>query len=146
MDVLLTVRKFCATLGVIECIVASKRRAREGGLEGVASKLANSSEQNECRIGSARANCSVLGGGVTRWTAGVVAIWLASFPGIADARTDCEAVPRGPERTDCHLALSQFYRAQSDLAAAKARAQSDAAWYRAIAGTGPPRQKPRWRR
>ena len=78
---------------------------------------------------------------MTRWTASVVAVLLASFPGVANARTDCEAIPRGPERTDCYLALSQFYRAQSDLAAAKARAQSDAAWYRAITGTGPPKQK-----
>jgi hypothetical protein len=55
-------------------------------------------------------------------------------------RSDCEAIPRGPERTDCYLALSQFYRAQSDLAAAKARVQADAAWYRAITGTDPPKR------
>jgi hypothetical protein len=68
-----------------------------------------------------------LQGDTTRWTASVVAISLASFPGVTNARTDCEAIPRGPERTDCYLALSQFCRAQSDLAAVKARTQSDAA-------------------
>jgi hypothetical protein len=78
---------------------------------------------------------------MTNWTASVVAILLASFPAAASAQPNCEAIPRGPERTDCYLALSQFYRAQSDLAATKARAQSDAAWYRTITGRGPPKQK-----
>jgi len=78
-----------------------------------------------------------LEGGMANWTARLVAVVLASFPGVASART-CDAMPHGPERTDCYLALSQFYRAQSNLAAAKARAQSDAAWYRAITGTDPP--------
>jgi hypothetical protein len=80
------------------------------------------------------------------WTASVVTILLASFPAAASAQVNCEAIPRGPERTDCYLALSQFYRAQSDLAAAKARVQSDAAWYRAITGTDPPRHKPHRRK
>jgi hypothetical protein len=68
---------------------------------------------------------------------------LAIFPGAAIAQTNCEGIPRGPERTDCYLALSQFYRAQSDLAAARALAQSDAAWYRAVTGTPLPRHRPR---
>jgi hypothetical protein len=55
-------------------------------------------------------------------------------------------MPKGPERTDCYLALSRSYQAQSDLAAAKARAQADAAWYRAITGEDPPRQQPPRRR
>jgi len=77
---------------------------------------------------------------------GVVAILLAGFPGVASAQPSCEAIPRGPERTDCYLGLSQYHRGQSDLAAAKARAQSDAAWYRAVTGTDPPKRKPdrRW--
>jgi hypothetical protein len=83
---------------------------------------------------------------MTRWTAGSVAILLASFPGVMNAQVDCNAVPAGPARTDCYLGLSQFYRAQSDLAAAKARAQSDSAWYRAITGTDPPKHKPHRRR
>jgi hypothetical protein len=82
-----------------------------------------------------------LEGGMARWTASAATILLTSFSGVASAQPNCEAIPRGPERTDCYLALSQFYRAQSDLAAARARAQSDAAWYRAITGTDPPEHK-----
>jgi hypothetical protein len=80
-------------------------------------------------------------GGMARWTARIVAIALATCPGIASAGTNCDAMPKGPERTDCYLALSRSYQAQSDLAAAKARAQSDAAWYRAITGEDPPQPK-----
>jgi hypothetical protein len=83
------------------------------------------------------------GGGITNWSASVVAILLASFPGVASAQVNCAAIPHGPARTDCYLGLSQFYRGKSDLAAARARAQSDAAWYRAITGTDPPAHKPR---
>jgi hypothetical protein len=78
--------------------------------------------------------------------AAFVAMLLASFIGVAGAQPNCDAIPHGPERTDCFLALSQFYRAQSDLAAARARAQSDAAWYRAITGADPPKHKPHRRR
>ena len=67
---------------------------------------------------------------MTHWTASVVAMLLAGFPSVASAQVNCEAIPHGPARTDCYLGLSQFYRGQSDLAAARARAQSDAAWYR----------------
>jgi hypothetical protein len=80
-------------------------------------------------------------GGMTCWSASVVAILLASFPGAASAQGNCAAIAHGPARTDCYLGLSQFYRAKSDLAAAQARAQSDAAWYRAITGTDPPVHK-----
>jgi hypothetical protein len=83
---------------------------------------------------------------MTRWTTSVVAIFLASFPADADAQVNCEAIPSGPARTDCYLGLSQFYRGQSDLAAAKARAQSDAARYRTITGTDPPKHKPHRRK
>jgi hypothetical protein len=79
---------------------------------------------------------------MTHWTASVVALLLAGFPVVASAQVNCEAIPHGPVRTDCYLSLSQFYRGQSDLAAARARAQSDAAWYRAITGTDPPKPKP----
>jgi hypothetical protein len=78
---------------------------------------------------------------MTRWTASALAIWLASSPNVASAQANCDAIPHGPERTDCYLALSQFYRAQSDLAAARALAQSDAAWYRAITGIDPPKHR-----
>ena len=81
------------------------------------------------------------------WTASVVAILLAGFSWRCKrAQVNCEAIPHGPARTDCYLGLSQFYRGQSDLAAARARAQSDAAWYRAITGTDPPKHNPHRRR
>jgi hypothetical protein len=79
-------------------------------------------------------------------TASLVAVLLVASPAVADAQPNCEAIPRGPARTDCYLGLSQFYRAQSDLAADRALAQSDAAWYRAITGTDPPKPKPHRRR
>ena len=72
----------------------------------------------------------------------VFAILLASLPGLSHAQVNCDSIPKGPARTDCYLGLSQLYRGQSDLAAAKARAQSDAAWYRATTGTNPPKHKP----
>jgi len=81
-----------------------------------------------------------------RTTRVVIAVLLVSFPAFANAQANCEAIPQGPARTDCYLALSQFYRGQSDLAAAKAREQSDAAWYRAVTGTDPPKPKPQRRR
>jgi hypothetical protein len=79
---------------------------------------------------------------MTHGTASAVAIFLlASSPDVASAHVSCDAIPHGPARTDCYLALSQFYRGQSDLAAARARVQSDAAWYRAITGTHPPKHR-----
>jgi hypothetical protein len=80
------------------------------------------------------------------WTASVVAMLLACFPSVASAQVNCEAIPHRPARPDCDLGLTQFYRGQSDLAAARARAQADAAWYRAITGTDPPKHKPHRRR
>jgi hypothetical protein len=78
---------------------------------------------------------------MTHRIASVVAMLLVSFPGVASAQVNCDAIPHGPARTDCYLGLSQFYRGQSDLAAARARAQSDAAWYRANTGTDPPKHR-----
>ena len=83
---------------------------------------------------------------MTHWTVSVVAILLAASSGVASAQVNCGAIPHGPTRTDCYLGVSQFYRGQSDLAAAKARAQADAAWYRAITGTDPPKHKTHRRR
>jgi hypothetical protein len=83
---------------------------------------------------------------MTHWTTSVVAILLASVSSGASAQGNCDAVSQGLARTDCYLALSQFYRAQSDLAAARARAQSGAARHRAITGTDLPRHKPHRRR
>jgi hypothetical protein len=78
---------------------------------------------------------------MTLWTARAVAILLACSSDVARAHVRCDAIPHGPARTDCYLALSQFYRGQSDLAAARARVRSDAAWYRAITGTDLPKHR-----
>lgn len=73
-----------------------------------------------------------------RWIATravVVAVLLARFADLAGAQDNCQAMPAGPARTDCYIAQSRFYGAQSDLAAGKARVQSDAARYRQVTGT-----------
>jgi hypothetical protein len=75
---------------------------------------------------------------MTRWTASIVAISLASIPSVVNAQADCNAVPAGPARTDCYIGLSRIYQGQSDVAASKARVQSDAARYRQV--TGPKRK------
>jgi hypothetical protein len=56
------------------------------------------------------------------------------------ARVDCDGVPAGPARTDCYIGLSRVYRGQTDIAAGKARVQSDAARLQQVTGTtGRPR-------
>jgi hypothetical protein len=76
------------------------------------------------------------------WTAGIIAILLASFPGVANAQVDCNATPPGPARTDCYIGLSRTYEGQSEVAGGKARVQSDAARYRRVTGTGRSRHRP----
>jgi hypothetical protein len=70
----------------------------------------------------------------------VVAILLASLPNIVSAQ-NCETVPAGPARTDCYIGLSRIHQGQSDVAAGKARVQSDAARYQQVTGTAHPRHK-----
>jgi hypothetical protein len=65
----------------------------------------------------------------------VAAILLAGFPVAARAQIDCSTFPVGPSRTDCYINVSRAAGAQSDVAAAKARVQSDAAAYRQVVGT-----------
>jgi hypothetical protein len=72
---------------------------------------------------------------MTRWRASILAILLPSFPCVANAQVDCNAVPAGPVRTDCYIGLSRIYQGQSDVAAGKARVQSDVAHYRQVTGT-----------
>ena len=72
---------------------------------------------------------------MARWRASVLAILLASFPGVSSAQVDCDAVPHGPARTDCYVGLSRVYRGQSDVAAGNARVQSDAARLQRVTGT-----------
>jgi hypothetical protein len=69
------------------------------------------------------------------WTASVVAILLASFPGVVIAEVDCDAAPAGPARTDCYIGLSRIYRGQSDVTAGDARVQSDTARHQQVTGT-----------
>ena len=71
---------------------------------------------------------------MTRWRASVIAILLASFPGVVSAQVDCGAVPAGPARTDCYVGLSRVFRGQSDVAAGSARVQSDAARQQQVTG------------
>jgi hypothetical protein len=47
-------------------------------------------------------------------------------------------MPAGPARTDCYIGLSRVYQGRSDVAAGKARVQSDAARYRQTTGTRHP--------
>jgi len=63
-----------------------------------------------------------------------VAVWLARSPDLASAQQNCQAISAGPARTDCYIALGRVHGAQSDLAAGKARVQSDAARYRQVTG------------
>jgi hypothetical protein len=72
---------------------------------------------------------------MTRWRASVLAILLASLPGVVSAQVDCNAVPVGPARTDCYIGQSRIYQGQSDVAAGKARVQTDAARYQQVTGT-----------
>jgi hypothetical protein len=76
------------------------------------------------------------GGGMKYWSASVVAILMASFPGVVSAQVDCNAVPAGPARTDCYIGLGRVYRRQSDVTAGDARVQSDAARLQQVTGTG----------
>ena len=58
------------------------------------------------------------------------------------AQANCNTVPAGPARTDCYITLGLIHGAQSDVAASKARVQSDAARYRQVTG-GSRKSKPR---
>jgi hypothetical protein len=69
------------------------------------------------------------------WTASVIAILLASFPGVVSAQVDCNAVPAGPARTGCYIGLARVYQGKSDVAAGNARVQSDAARLQQVTGT-----------
>src|ERR1700730_1885744 len=61
------------------------------------------------------------------WNASVLAILLASFPGVAGAQVDCDAVPAGPARTDCYIGFRRIYQGQLEVAAGNALVQSDGA-------------------
>jgi hypothetical protein len=65
----------------------------------------------------------------------VIAILVTSFPSVVSAQVDCNAVPAGPARTDCYISQSRIYQGQSDVAAGKARVQTDAARLQQVTGT-----------
>ena len=71
----------------------------------------------------------------------VAASMVVSHHGRAQA--DCTTIPAGPARTDCYIGLSRLHGAQSDVAASKARVQSDAARYRQVTGTSRSKHKSR---
>src|SRR4051794_7432714 len=73
-------------------------------------------------------------GRMTHWTAGTVAISLASVSSVASAQ-NCETIPAGPARTDCYIGQSRIYQGQSNVAAGKARVQTGAARYQQVTGT-----------
>ena len=83
---------------------------------------------------SSRANHSL--------SASAVALLLATFTGVASAQVNCEAMPAGPERTDCYIGLSRLSQGQSDIVAGKTGVRSGAARYRAVTGTDTPKHKP----
>jgi len=72
---------------------------------------------------------------------GVVwAVALSVFsgaPGLATAQGNCQAIPAGPDRTDCYIVQTRIYRQKSELAATIARQQADEAIYRKITGERP---------
>jgi hypothetical protein len=70
----------------------------------------------------------------------VAGILLAGFPVAARAQVDCSTFP-GPSRTDCYINVSRAAGLQSDVAATKARVQSDAAAYRKVVGTSGPKAR-----
>jgi hypothetical protein len=66
---------------------------------------------------------------------------VAGRSGLATAQVDCEAVPAGPARTDCYIALSRINRQKSEIAAGVARQQTDSAIYRDVTGSQVPKRR-----
>lgn len=71
-----------------------------------------------------------------------VAIMLATLAD-AHAAQNCEAIPAGPDRTDCYIAASRLSQGQSDVATGKARVQSSAARFRQVTGKAPQQRRKR---
>ena len=70
---------------------------------------------------------------------------VAGWPDSATAQVNCEAIPAGPDRTDCYIGLSRINRERAAIAAGVARQQSDIAIYRSITGTSPKKKMRRTR-
>jgi hypothetical protein len=71
---------------------------------------------------------------------GVLLTVLLNASHFATAQENCEAIPAGPDRTDCYIVRSRIYRQKSELSATIARQQADAATYRQVTGK-PPKKK-----
>ena len=78
------------------------------------------------------------------WCLIAIAAGMASVPNVADAQ-NCATIPAGPARTDCYIGLSRISQGQSNVAAASARAQSDAARYEQVTGKAPKHARKRLR-
>jgi hypothetical protein len=63
----------------------------------------------------------------------VASIALGS-PALVSAQGACEAMPRGPARTNCFIARARIANQKANLAYDKARAHADAARLRAVTG------------
>jgi hypothetical protein len=64
----------------------------------------------------------------------ILAVAAITKPAAISAQGACEAIPRGPKRTDCFIGRARIANQKANLAYDKARAQSDAAWLRAVTG------------
>ena len=67
--------------------------------------------------------------------AGCGVLLIAGWPDSGTAQVNCEAIPAGPDRTDCYIGLGRFNRERAAIAAGVARQQGDIAIYRSITGT-----------
>jgi len=65
------------------------------------------------------------------------ALAAAATPGPISAQGACEAMRRGPARTDCFIARGRIASQKANLAYDKARALGDAARLRAATGRSP---------
>ena len=64
----------------------------------------------------------------------VLAFTAFAMPTVTSAQGACEAMPRGPKRTDCFIGRARIANQKANLAYDKARAQGDAARLRALTG------------
>ena len=64
----------------------------------------------------------------------IVASIAVCSPALVFAQGACEAMPRGPKRTDCFINRARIANQKANLAYDKARTQADAARLRAVTG------------
>ena len=66
--------------------------------------------------------------------AGCGVLLIAGWPDSGTAQVNCEAIPAGPDRTDCYIGLSRINRDKAAIAVGVARQQSDIAIYLSVTG------------